>query len=592
MNQNILVKSKPPDDWWVKLCDFGISKRAEDGLAVSSTLKGTLGFIAPELHGFVESSQHINRRTAADMWALGEIAFQILTKEPTFQAMGRLFSYIQNPQEFPLAILQKYNVSSIAIDFIQSMMKPVPVERMTAEQGLLHGWMEPLKSTNPELSLSMPSRYKSLDAWMPADVSNLIFRSASWEEHSMPVACELLSNPSGKWTTIGPPTRLEPSSPVSTMGKSAQTTGPPTRPEPSFPATKIRILAQTAIDETIKLRKAIEDDRTPTLQLKGHSSRVKTVIFSPDGTMIISVATDKTARLWDAGTGKELGLLNDYKLSHIIAISQDSVMIASGGGKPTMGFAGSKTVMVWSARTGNVRYRLNTFMQFISAIAFLPDDRIAAAGGKYSNLESWNVRVWSTRKCIELYVVSPACMSLGRLWPLLDATTFSPDGKIAASQFVYKRELAVALWEIETGKNLHLLHINVTKINNLAFSPDSKVVAVGGMGLVPLKVNIVCLWDTETGKRLHELEYSPGINGHISFTRDGKTIMSWWAYGKDIWLWDATTGKRLGRFNPFRDCPSGINTAAFSPNGNVVVCGGKDGVVRLYQLDYKAHTPR
>jgi serine/threonine protein kinase len=36
----------------VKIGDFGISKRADDGLA-ASTLKGTLGFLAPELHGFI-----------------------------------------------------------------------------------------------------------------------------------------------------------------------------------------------------------------------------------------------------------------------------------------------------------------------------------------------------------------------------------------------------------------------------------------------------------------------------------------------------------------------------------------------------------
>jgi serine/threonine protein kinase len=46
-------KIKASRDWWVKIGDFGISKRADDGLAASSTLRGTLGFLAPELHGFI-----------------------------------------------------------------------------------------------------------------------------------------------------------------------------------------------------------------------------------------------------------------------------------------------------------------------------------------------------------------------------------------------------------------------------------------------------------------------------------------------------------------------------------------------------------
>ncbi|CEO60026.1 hypothetical protein PMG11_04669 [Penicillium brasilianum] len=46
--QNILIQSHPPSQWWVKLADFGISKRIEEASG-GSTLHGTLGYIAPEL---------------------------------------------------------------------------------------------------------------------------------------------------------------------------------------------------------------------------------------------------------------------------------------------------------------------------------------------------------------------------------------------------------------------------------------------------------------------------------------------------------------------------------------------------------------
>jgi serine/threonine protein kinase len=133
-----MLKSRPPNDWWVKIADFGISKRVEDELGVSTTLKGTLGFIAPELHGFTERDTDY----ASDLWALGEISFQMLTKQPTFKNLALLFAYTQNPKTFPLPALRAHNVSESVVDFILAAMKPLPNMRITTESALRHNWMK------------------------------------------------------------------------------------------------------------------------------------------------------------------------------------------------------------------------------------------------------------------------------------------------------------------------------------------------------------------------------------------------------------------------------------------------------------------
>lgn len=139
------MRSKPPDPWWVKLSDFGISKRAADNLAVSSTLKGTLRYMAPELLGFVKSGDESDSRNAqaADMWALGEIAFQMLTYEPTFKNMEHLSIYVRSPETFPSAVLRTHDVSEVAINFINSIMQPKPEDRKTTAKALVQAWMEP-----------------------------------------------------------------------------------------------------------------------------------------------------------------------------------------------------------------------------------------------------------------------------------------------------------------------------------------------------------------------------------------------------------------------------------------------------------------
>jgi serine/threonine protein kinase len=50
--QNILIKALPPEVWWVKLADFGLSKRMEEQ-STPSNLIGTWGFVEPEFHGLV-----------------------------------------------------------------------------------------------------------------------------------------------------------------------------------------------------------------------------------------------------------------------------------------------------------------------------------------------------------------------------------------------------------------------------------------------------------------------------------------------------------------------------------------------------------
>ena len=125
--------------------DFGISKRAEDGAAISSSLKGTLGFMAPELHGFAEAGKECSsdNAQAADMWSLGELVFRMLTKEPTFRSMGLLFNYVRNPESFPSSALHAHNVSLSGLDFVKSAMTPAPEKRPTADLALHHNWIEP-----------------------------------------------------------------------------------------------------------------------------------------------------------------------------------------------------------------------------------------------------------------------------------------------------------------------------------------------------------------------------------------------------------------------------------------------------------------
>jgi serine/threonine protein kinase len=106
---------------------------------------GTIAFMAPELHGFTHSEQeNISQprySCAADIWALGEISFQLLTRSSTFANIGMLAKYTQNDLAFPFERLERVKATFMAQYFILFAMNPSPMSRPTSDQVLQHPWI-------------------------------------------------------------------------------------------------------------------------------------------------------------------------------------------------------------------------------------------------------------------------------------------------------------------------------------------------------------------------------------------------------------------------------------------------------------------
>ncbi|KAK0723649.1 kinase-like domain-containing protein, partial [Apiosordaria backusii] len=142
---NILIKSMPPAKWWVKVCDLGLSKRAEDIAGAPTTVRGTPGFLAPET---LDCDPNTGQRDSfpIDMWCFGETVYQMLTGEPVFKSYMDLFHYRAGSIEFPDQAFQRVNASPEARHFVRSLMLAHPPLRRTATAhhaygAQAHPWM-------------------------------------------------------------------------------------------------------------------------------------------------------------------------------------------------------------------------------------------------------------------------------------------------------------------------------------------------------------------------------------------------------------------------------------------------------------------
>jgi WD40 repeat protein len=82
----------------------------------------------------------------------------------------------------------------------------------------------------------------------------------------------------------------------------------------------------------------------PVRALKGHTQAVRGLAWSPDGTRLVSASLDHTLRVWEAASGKQVGILKGHADWVVTAAwSPDGSRLVSGGT--------DKTARIWDMAT-------------------------------------------------------------------------------------------------------------------------------------------------------------------------------------------------------------------------------------------------
>jgi hypothetical protein len=141
------------------------------------------------------------------------------------------------------------------------------------------------------------------------------------------------------------------------------------------------MLASGGRDKTVRLWNVETQKSIATL--KGHTERIKSVAFSPDGSILASSSVDSTIRLWDTETHEIIGTLKGHTRSvPRIIFSPDGSILASAGA--------DGTVRIWDPLTEQVLATLDNEFH-LRSIAFNPDGSMLVAGTEDGIARLWDL---------------------------------------------------------------------------------------------------------------------------------------------------------------------------------------------------------
>jgi len=378
----------------------------------------------------------------------------------------------------------------------------------------------------------------------------------------------------------------------------------------------------------------------PLRTLRGHSGSVESVCLSADGRRALSGSLDKTVILWDADTGEVLRRLeahDDWVTS--VSLSPDGRRALSGSHDDAM--------LLWDLESGDIVRDFDT-REKVATVCFASDG-LTALSASYDSMLLWDLESGDPLRVFEgrfgevrTVAYSPDCRRALSgfanrtvvLWDLdtgdvlrsfeghtdvVSSVSFSADGRRALSS---SYDQTVIVWDLEAAPTIRSAESHSEPITSVQFSPDGASLLTGS------KDSTLILWSAESGQSIRRFgTREPAGAGRprtsdavatATFTPDGQLAISG-SYSR-ITQWRVESAEAIRSFetrssfvvalspdgqraltssrDPFFvlrcwDTETGqvlpiddeISSCCLDPEGRHVLTGGRDGSLRLWDVE-------
>ena len=284
--------------------------------------------------------------------------------------------------------------------------------------------------------------------------------------------------------------------------------------------------------------------------LSRYLAAVGTVVFNPDGKVLVTGSREKTVKILEIPTGQVINTFPaDNSPIWSVAFNRDATQLVAG--------TYDWRVIIWNLVTGEA-FRIFEHRAPIWSVVMSPNNEIVA-----SSSGDKTVKVWDLKTGFLIFNFPDHS-------DIVYSIDISSDGKKLVSG---SADQTIKIEDLDTGELINTLTGHKGSIRSVKITPDGEKIVSGSYDTT------IKIWALKTGKLIKTL------SGHIAevisvdISPDGRYIASG-SKDNTIKIWDIETGELLKTLTGHTD---EIYTVSFSPDGNSIASGSKDRTIKLWQ---------
>ena len=356
-----------------------------------------------------------------------------------------------------------------------------------------------------------------------------------------------------------------------------------------FSENGTQLAISSGSDIQIWTKDSNSDDHTLST-LHGHIRTMDTLVFSADEKTLAAGFWSDNVLLWDVASRRSYRPESEKLpgISHHVYLSTSGKLVST--------CRDGNLLRVWEVGKREPVAELTAAeAKLMRTEAFSPTQhRLARVDTEH------NIHIWEWTPTAESESEDSAWkkhVTLVGHTMYIKGLAFSPDGKRLASIAAGRLETAelpmrdARLWDVDAGEEItklatkfsdsKLYRSSAGHIAGIAFSPRGDIIAGG-------QFDEIILWDATDGKVLMRIPQPKESRRPITlcFSPCGEYLASgaWWQRGLQkvpIRLWEVTTGENI---TTFWGHTTDVQCFAFSQDGTLLVSGGHDGAIYLWDL--------